>query len=238
MFPLQHTIQRRGAILKVLYRISEGFWFSPAELIMTSLFHFEDRVHRRSLPRAESLPMLFPRLLCQVLEHIGFPEEPLIERRHGCGTILTVERWRARPRAFNLPPPGSDEDEPDDDSPRRDLSPIAEHAGGPPSPVSPVSPPVSSAPPATPPVAPASVPQASMPSTSPQTSGSMPTVWFDMAGPSTSAQPPQYITLSARDFLALMETVRTFSATTASFAASQAALVERMTRTEASIAQI
>ena len=64
MFPLQHTVQRRGAILEVLYRISEGYWFSPAELIMTSLFHFEDRVHRRSLGRAESLPMLFPRLLC------------------------------------------------------------------------------------------------------------------------------------------------------------------------------
>ena len=32
MFPLQHIVQRRGAILEVLYRISE--------LIMTSLFHF------------------------------------------------------------------------------------------------------------------------------------------------------------------------------------------------------
>ena len=76
MFPLQHIVQRRGAILEVLYRISEGYWFSPAELIMTSLFHFEDRVHHRSLPRTESLPLLFPRLLCQVLEHIGFPTEP------------------------------------------------------------------------------------------------------------------------------------------------------------------
>ena len=238
MFPLQHTVHRRGAILEVLYRISEGYWFTPAELIMTSLFHFEDRVHRLSLPRAESLPMLFPRLLCQVLEHIGFPAEPCLERRCVCETILTVERWRARPRPFHLPPPGSDEDEPDDDSPRRDLSPIVEHLGGRPAPVSLVSPPVSSAPPAPPPVAPASVPQAAMPSTSPQTSGSMPTVRSDMAGPSTSAHPPQYFTLSARDFLALMETVRTFSATTTSFAASQAALVERMTRTDASMAQI
>ena len=31
IFPLQHTVQRRGAILEVLYRISEGYWFSPAE---------------------------------------------------------------------------------------------------------------------------------------------------------------------------------------------------------------
>ena len=76
MFPLQHTVQRRGAIMEVFYRISEGYWFSPVELVMTALFHFEDRVHHRSLPRAESLPLLFPRLLCQVLEHIGFPDEP------------------------------------------------------------------------------------------------------------------------------------------------------------------
>ena len=30
LFPLQHYVQRRGAILKALYRISEGFWFSPS----------------------------------------------------------------------------------------------------------------------------------------------------------------------------------------------------------------
>ena len=64
LFPLQHIVQRRGAILEVLYRILEGLWLSPEELIMTSLFHFEDRVHRRSLPRAESMPFLFPRLIC------------------------------------------------------------------------------------------------------------------------------------------------------------------------------
>ena len=103
IFPLQHTVQRRGAILEVLYRISEGYWFSPVELIMASLFQFEDRVHRRSLPRAESLPFLFPRLLCQVLEHIGFPTEPCIERRRGYEATLTIDRWQARPRAFHLP---------------------------------------------------------------------------------------------------------------------------------------
>ena len=54
LLPLQHIVQRRGAIVEALYCISEGFWFSPTELIMTSLFHFEDKVHRKSLPRAES----------------------------------------------------------------------------------------------------------------------------------------------------------------------------------------
>ena len=117
MFPLQHTIQRRGAILEVLYRISEGYWFSSAELIMTPLFHFEDRVHRRSLPRAESMSLLFPRLLCQVLEHIGFPTEPRLERRRGCEATLTIDQWKTRPRAFHLPSPGSYEDESADDNP-------------------------------------------------------------------------------------------------------------------------
>ena len=117
MFPLQHIIQRRGAILEALYRILEGFWFSLAELIMTSLFHFEDRVHHRSLPRAESMPLLFPQLLCQVLEHIGFQAEPRLERRRGCETTLTVDRWRPRPHAFHLLPLGPAEDEPTADSP-------------------------------------------------------------------------------------------------------------------------
>ena len=49
IFPLQHNVQRRGAILEALCHISEGYWFNPAELLMTSLLHFEDKVHRRNL---------------------------------------------------------------------------------------------------------------------------------------------------------------------------------------------
>ena len=104
LFPLQHIVQRRGAILEALYRISEGFWFSPAELIMTSLFHFEDKVQCKSLPRAESMPLLFPRLLCQVLEHIGFPTKPRLERRCDCEAILTVDRWPLMPRSYHFLP--------------------------------------------------------------------------------------------------------------------------------------
>ena len=81
LFPLQHYVQRRGPILEALYRISEGYWFSPSEMVMTSLMHFEEKVHRKGLVRAESLPLLMSRLLCQVLEHLGFPEKPRIERR-------------------------------------------------------------------------------------------------------------------------------------------------------------
>ena len=104
LFPLQHTVQWRGAILEALYRISEGFWFSPTELFMTSLFHFEDKVHRRNLTLAKSLPLLFPRLLCQVLEHMSFPAEPRLEHCQHCEAILTVERWQSLSRAQNLPP--------------------------------------------------------------------------------------------------------------------------------------
>ena len=92
LFPLQHYVQCRGAILEALYRISEGFWFSPSELVMTSLLHFEEKVHRKGLARAESLPLLMSRLLSQVLEHLGFLEEPRIERRISCTQVLSTEQ--------------------------------------------------------------------------------------------------------------------------------------------------
>ena len=98
----QHYVQRRGAILEALYRISEGFWFSPSDLVMTALLHFEDKVHRKGLARAESIPLLMPRLLCQVLEHLGFPEEPRIKRRFRCPQVLSMERAMVMPISFLL----------------------------------------------------------------------------------------------------------------------------------------
>ena len=91
LFPLQYYLQRRGAIIEALYRISKGFWFNPAELIMTTLLHFEEKVHRKGLTRAETIPFLMSRLLCHVLEHLGFPEEPRIERRQSCAMIISHE---------------------------------------------------------------------------------------------------------------------------------------------------
>ena len=43
---------------------------------MIALLHFEDKVHRKGLVRAEGLQLLMPRLLSQVLEHLGFSVEP------------------------------------------------------------------------------------------------------------------------------------------------------------------
>ena len=92
LFPLQHYVQHRGAILEALYRISEGFWFSPSELVKAALLHFDEKVHCKDLARAEAFPLLMLRLLSQVLEHLGFPEEPCLEQRVSYPQVLSTER--------------------------------------------------------------------------------------------------------------------------------------------------
>ena len=100
LFPLQHYVQRRGPILEALYRISDRFWFSPSELVMTSLLQFEEKVHRKDLTRVESNPLLMPRLLCYVLEQMGFPEEPRLEMRARCLHVVSVDRVMTMPVSF------------------------------------------------------------------------------------------------------------------------------------------
>ena len=146
IFSLQHIVQRRRAILEALYFISEGFWLSPAELIMTSLFHFEDKVHRRNLTRIESTPLLFSRLLCQVLEHIDFLAEPRLERRRDCEAILIIDRWHTRPHYFHLPPPELAEDQLAANLPVEEQPPPAMHIEEPQVPASSVPNPASTAP--------------------------------------------------------------------------------------------
>ena len=89
---------------------------------MTSLLHFEDKVHRKGLTRAESLPLLMSRLLSQVLEHLGFPEEPRIERRIRCPQVLSRERAMVMSISFLLQQQDQEEvpDEEAEDSQRRD----------------------------------------------------------------------------------------------------------------------
>ena len=69
---------------------------------MTTLLHFEDKVHRKGLAQAESIPLMMSRLLSQVLEHLGFPEEPRIERRIRCPQVLSMERAMVMPISFLL----------------------------------------------------------------------------------------------------------------------------------------
>ena len=166
---------------------------------MTSLFHFENKVHRRSLPRAESIPLLFPRLLCQVLEHIGLLEESRIERRQVCDVVRTLDRARSVPRYFHLQPLANVEADL-----AEDLPVVAQPSNAIPTeeapPLVPDSPSL------------VSIPDAPCP-TDPVTS--------------TAPLPLQHIHVSPRNLLAIMDAVRTFPATFASFAAAQASLAER-----------
>ena len=60
----------------------------------------------------------------------------------------------------------------------------------------------------------------------------------ETAGPSsTSHQSSKHIPITSRDLLAVMDAVRTFAATSASFEASQTALTERMASAEVTLTQ-
>ncbi|RVW32096.1 hypothetical protein CK203_102419 [Vitis vinifera] len=93
LFPLQHKVQRRGAILEALFRISEGYYFGLHHLIMAALLHFEEKVHKRRLTRADTILLLFPRLLCHVLAHMGFPTDPHSETHRHCRESLSLDQW-------------------------------------------------------------------------------------------------------------------------------------------------
>ena len=112
LFPLQHLVQRRKAIPEALYHIFKGFWFNPVELIMTYLFHFEEKIHCKNLTRVEAIPLNFSLQLCQVLEHLGFPTEPHLERRQVCEAIFKMKKWQFVSGAPPLPLKDPAEDQP------------------------------------------------------------------------------------------------------------------------------
>ena len=93
IFPLQHMVQRRGAILEALFRISKGFYFGPHHLIMTSLLYFEEKVHRKKLQRVDAILLLFPRLFYQILKYLGYPSKPQLERRRIFQELFTLDKW-------------------------------------------------------------------------------------------------------------------------------------------------
>ena len=69
---------------------------------MTALLHFKEKVHHKDLARAEAFPPLMSRLLSQVLEHLGFSEEPCIERRVSFPRVLSNERSLYMPLSILL----------------------------------------------------------------------------------------------------------------------------------------
>ena len=60
---------------------------------MAALLYFEEKVHRKKLLRTDAIPLLFPRFLCQILEHLGYPSEPQLECIRICREIFTLEKW-------------------------------------------------------------------------------------------------------------------------------------------------
>ena len=93
IFPFQYSVSRREPILDALFKISESFYFGPHHLIMVFLLYFEEKVHKKKLQRADIIPLLFPRLFCHILEHIGYPIKPHLERRHHCREHFTLYKW-------------------------------------------------------------------------------------------------------------------------------------------------
>ena len=139
---------------------------------MTSFFHFEDKVHHKNLSRDESIPFLFPRLLSQVLEHLGFPVEPRLEHRQDCESTFTVKKWQSMPGTPHLPLQDLVEDQPANDYPTEDQPPPVVPTQEPQIPVS------------TAPIATAPLP------TSPASSTPLvPPTPSDSTGPSTSTSP-------------------------------------------------
>ena len=159
---------------------------------MTSLLHFEDKVHRKGLARAESLPLLMPRLLSHVLEHLGFPEEPRIERRIRSPQVLSMERAMVMQISFLLQPQDQEEvsDEEPEDSHRDDIHAFEVEMER--SPVPDISPP------------------------SPPPSASA-TASADTPGPSYTAQhSPEYVHVSTRELAGVMDAVCSLASTQAS----------------------
>ena len=158
---------------------------------MASLMHFEDKVHRKGLARAESLPLLMPRLLCQVLEHLGFPEEPRIEMRVRCPQVLSMERAMVMPISFIL----QRQDQEEVPVPEAEHS----HRGG------------SSA--SEPEMERSPVPDRSPPSPTLPTSAATPA---DTPGPSfTSQHSLEYVHASSREIAGVMDAVCSLAATQA-----------------------
>ena len=173
---------------------------------MTALLHFEDKVHRKGLVRAEGLPLLMPRLLSQVLEHLGFPEEPRIERRIRCPQVLSMERSLVMPISFLLPQQDQEEvpDEGAEDPPRGD-DPVPE-----------VELEVERSP----------VPDLSPPSPPPPPSALAPD---DTPGPSYTAQhSPEHVHVSSRELAGVMDAV-------CSLATTQASMYQRLAQAETTL---
>ena len=130
------------------------------------------------------------RLLSQVLEHLGFPEEPRIERRVSCPRFLSIERSLYMPLSIILQQQQEAADDFTEDLPR-DEQPVPE-----------VEVERTSVPDLSPPVPPPTAPTP-----------------LETAGPSsTSQQSPEHIPVSSWELSAVLDAIRALATTQASLA--------------------
>ena len=176
---------------------------------MASLLQFEEKVHRKDLARAESIPLLMPRLLCYVLEQMGFPEEPRIEMRVRCLHVVSVDRVMTMPVSFHIRPQDQEE------VPGQEAVDL--HVDDIPAP----EPEVQRTP----------IPDRSPPSPPHTTSAAA-----DTLGPSYSApHSPEYTHASSREIAGVMDAICTLAATQA---AQHAAQEQRLTQCYSMLQQI
>ena len=129
-----------------------------------------------------------PRLLSQVLEHLGFPEEPHIERRVSCPQVLSIERSLYVPLSILLQQQEEAADDVVEDLTRGE-QPVPE----------------------------VQVERTLVPDSSPSVPPPAALAPSETAGPSsTSQQSPEHILVSSRELSAVMDAVCALDTTQAS----------------------
>ncbi|RVW58731.1 hypothetical protein CK203_108559 [Vitis vinifera] len=110
------------------FKISEGYFF-PHHLIMAALLYFEEKVHKKKLQRADAIPLLFPRLLCQILEHLGVdqPERPQPAARRASPRHIPEGIPIAAPAIPRAPPVTPASSQPSTSAEPRMAIPISEY---------------------------------------------------------------------------------------------------------------
>ncbi|RVW68077.1 hypothetical protein CK203_064584 [Vitis vinifera] len=93
--PIDHISldSKKGSPLRSSLQDVRRIFFGSHHLILAALLYFEEKVHKKKLQRADCIPLLFPRLLCQILEHLGYPSEPQLERKRICREPFTLDKW-------------------------------------------------------------------------------------------------------------------------------------------------
>ena len=96
---------------------------------MTALLYFEEKVHRKKLQRADTILVLFLRLLCHILEHMGYPTEIHLKCRQHCRERFTLDKWTQlegyAPHIATPAPAASQDEQAQQDDPPTEIVPPA-----------------------------------------------------------------------------------------------------------------